>query len=154
MLSAKVQLTGWQAWWRALASFLSSSRRWWPRWPMLSRTRRTSVGVRVRNFSFWKAFRSKYFLYLLSTTAVVILNDTLCFSLHLFYKSLQCRKCGLFVTKPLIVYSVLKLVCLHCGRRKLFGPRQYVCTPASCFQRQVLLLGGLLPLEAVHTQLV
>lgn len=56
--------------------------------------------------------------------------------------------------KPLIVHSVLKLVCLHCGGRKLPGPRQYVCTPASCFQRQVLLLGGLLPLEAVHTQLV
>lgn len=49
--------------------------------------------------------------------------------------------------RPLIVCSVLKLLYLHCGGRRVSGPRQYACASPSCLQRQVLLGRLLLPVR-------
>lgn len=64
--------------------------------------------------------------------------------LLLFYSSLWRKQWEMFVTRPLIVYSVLKLLHLHCGGRRVSGPRQHACPPPSCFQGRVVL--GALPL--------
>lgn len=48
--------------------------------------------------------------------------------LLLFYSSLQRKQWEVSVTRPLVVYSVLKSLYLHCGGKRVSSPRQHACS--------------------------